>query len=168
MFIKKISLLCACMCLSFSVSALDVGTKAPDFLGKGVAGDEVRVSQFKGRILVVTFWASWCGPCVDQVDNLEKMLEKFPGDDVSVVAVNYQEDLGRFDVLNRETLFTSDAGGVLEAFGLQAMPYVYVIDRAGVLRYMKYGFKPGDGELVFNKILGEVYKEGFLEGLAGG
>lgn len=52
----------------------------PEFTGKTLDGKEIQLSQFKGKVVVVNFWASWCGPCIEEVPSLIKLLKTFPND----------------------------------------------------------------------------------------
>ena len=77
---------------------LDVGPKegklAPDFEISDFDGSRHRLSDFRGKTVYVTFWASWCGPCKRELPDIEKLQARHP-DDVVVIAVNRAEPLGR-------------------------------------------------------------------------
>lgn len=59
----------------------------PEFSGKTLDGKEIQLSQFKGKVVVVNFWASWCGPCIEEVPSLIKLLKAFPND-LELIAIS--------------------------------------------------------------------------------
>lgn len=59
----------------------------PEFSGKTLDGKEIHLSQFKGKVVVVNFWASWCGPCIEEVPSLIKLLKTFPND-LELIAIS--------------------------------------------------------------------------------
>src|SRR3546814_10895546 len=77
---------------SSDVCSSDLGDIPPDELGIGIDGQAVRVSDFRGRVLITTFWASWCGPCVRELELLERLQRVAGRDRVVVVGVNRSEE----------------------------------------------------------------------------
>ncbi len=101
-------------------------------------GSPVRLSDFKGRVVLVNFWATWCAPCIREMPGLDRLEAKLGGPDFTVVAVN--EDRGGAKIaetflekLNTPNLrlYVDDKMKLMRAFGVRGMPTSFLLDRAG-------------------------------------
>jgi cytochrome c biogenesis protein CcmG/thiol:disulfide interchange protein DsbE len=123
-----------------------IGTVAPDFTIKD-ADRSVTLSQLRGKIVVLNFWATWCPPCVDEMPSLELLQKKFKGTGVTVLAVSVDDDaddyhnfLKRHDIdllTVRESGKKTDTGviaPVSSQYGTFKVPETYIIDRNGMIR----------------------------------
>jgi peroxiredoxin len=123
-----------------------IGTLAPDFTIKD-ADHSITLSQLRGKIVVLNFWATWCLPCVDEMPSLEHLQKKFEGKDVTVLAVSVDDDADDYhsflknhniDLLTvRESGQKTDTGviaPVSSRYGTFKVPETYIIDRNGVIR----------------------------------
>ena len=113
------------------------GRMAADFLLKSVSGDAVRLSDLRGRVVVLDFWATWCGPCRHELPDVEKLRAEFAGK-VEFFGVN-DEDRGTvagFLKKNKYELsvLMDNRRDVHRQYGVRAIPTVFVIDRSGVIR----------------------------------
>ena len=68
-----------------------IGTPAPDFTIKD-SDRSITLSQLRGKIVVLNFWATWCPPCVDEMPSLEQLQKKFQGTDITILAVSVDDD----------------------------------------------------------------------------
>lgn len=148
----------ALLCMAMPAGAkLDAGTTPPDYLGKTPDRDEIHISQFKGRVVVVTFWASWCGPCRRELPALDA-LKKTAGDRAEIIAVNVKDTAEDYRLIRRQLkgtalTFTHDRDGkISEAFKVTSYPNLYVIDQAGVIARVHVGF----GEDSMNEIIDDI------------
>jgi peroxiredoxin len=66
--------------------------KAPDFTLMDMQGRQVSLSDFKGKIVLVNFWATWCPPCIEEMPSMEKLYQRFKGEDFVLLAVNAEEN----------------------------------------------------------------------------
>jgi Peroxiredoxin len=121
---------------------------APDFVLKSANGKNVRLSELKGRIVMLNFWATWCGPCAKEIPHLNELHESFDPYDFELLGINLDEDqskaihlANKLDV-NFPVLFDS-AKEVSKSFDIKAMPTTIIIDRAGKIRHVNRGFKKG-------------------------
>jgi thiol-disulfide isomerase/thioredoxin len=112
-----------------------VGQPAPDFNLELAEGGKFRLSEQKGRVVVLDFWATWCGWCMQSMPELDVMADEF-GDRISWVAVNLQEDrktiaasLERLGIAPRVALDID--GATAEKFGVTAIPQTVVVDAEG-------------------------------------
>ncbi|HBE71318.1 MAG TPA: hypothetical protein DDW52_24495 [Planctomycetaceae bacterium] len=119
------------------VNALD-GNPAPTFTLQTLDGDEFDLAQTRGKVIVLDFWASWCGPCMQSMPRLESAVEEIGSPDVRLIAINLQESSTRaraaIERLGINPLVLRDQDGkVASAYGARAIPQTVVIDRDGTV-----------------------------------
>ncbi|MDR1727398.1 MAG: TlpA family protein disulfide reductase [Acidobacteriota bacterium] len=124
----------------------DVGQAAPSFKLKDLDGREIALEQFRGKIVLIDFWATWCGPCRMTMPVVEKLSKEYP-DDLVLLAVNLQESVGEVrQYLEQQGLqsqvLLDEGGDVSIAYGADAIPMQFLIDRDGVVRNVLTGFSP--------------------------
>jgi thiol-disulfide isomerase/thioredoxin len=130
---------------------LEVGATPPDYLGKTPDKEEVRISGSAGQVVVVTFWASWCGPCRRELPALDA-LQKVAGNRARIVAVNVKDTPQDYKAIRRQMkdsaiTFTWDKDGkIAEGFAVNSYPNLYVIGRDGKIASVHVGF--GESSLV--------------------
>lgn len=135
-----------------SAFAVEAGEAAPDFSAKRLgAGEDIDLAAYRGKVVYLDFWASWCPPCLLSLPALEKLRGEFPATDFEVIAVNLDRDTSRaMRFLAERTIgypsATDPEGRIPEKFGLETMPTAYLIDREGVVRHVHKGFRMGDVE----------------------
>ncbi|HXH21162.1 MAG TPA: TlpA disulfide reductase family protein [Dehalococcoidia bacterium] len=115
------------------------GELAPDFAFSGYLGERQRLSDFRGRMVVLNFWASWCSPCRAEMADLQAALSRYGPDRLAVLAVNNGESYSTgLAFLEREgialTAFAVDTSGdIAERYRVRGMPSTYFIDCRGVV-----------------------------------
>lgn len=124
-----------------------VGTAAPDFTLKTLSGDKFTLSKYKGRVVVLDFWATWCGPCLQAMPLIESVVDEFEADDVMLVAVNLQQTADpirqTLERLEIEPMVVLDIDGVAAGrYEAQAIPQTVVIDREGTIQNLFVGGGP--------------------------
>src|SRR5258708_37945252 len=75
---------------------MEVGDRVPDDLGRDAAGNRVHLSDYRGKLVIVSFWASWCGPCRKELPVLAAIQKKGTRDKIAIFAVNWRGGAGRF------------------------------------------------------------------------
>jgi len=138
----------ACSLASVVAFAKIKADSAPDFVLKSASGKNVRLSELKGRIVMLNFWATWCGPCAEEIPHLNELHESLDPYDFELLGINLDEDQSKamhlakkLDV-NFPVLFDADKD-VSKSFDIKAMPTTIIIDRAGKIRHVNRGFKKG-------------------------
>lgn len=129
--------------------SLAAGSPAPDFELAARDGGKVRLADLKGDVVMINFWASWCGPCRQEMPLLAQLQAKYEPLGFQLLGVNVEPD-------SREALawlqgvpvtfpiLFDTASEVAGRFGVQGMPSTVFVDRAGNVRYVHQGYKPGD------------------------
>jgi thiol-disulfide isomerase/thioredoxin len=125
---------------------MHVGDRPPDFLGRDTDGSDIRLSADPGKVTVITFWATWCGPCLQELPLLEAAQEVAGPERLRIIAINFQEDRRtvtsvRRDLSKFQITFAYDPGGrVASAFGINAIPHMYMLDKRGRIARIRVGY----------------------------
>lgn len=138
---------------------LNVGERAPDFTVKDLDGKPISLSDFKGKRVLLNFWASWCPPCRAEMPYMERIYQDYKDDGIAIVAVNMLttekkiEDVVDF-VNNYELTFPiplDEEGELGTTYEIMAYPTSYFIDSDGVIRSKMTGTM--DEEYIENELL---------------
>lgn len=140
------------LALAFAPAALALseGDRAPAFELPALDGQgEVNLSDYRGKVVWLDFWASWCPPCLVSLPQLEKLRREMPAAKFQIIAINVDDNPKKaLKFLAKNPVgypSGSDPQGKLpEAFDLQTMPTSYLIDQNGVIRHVHKGFHDGD------------------------
>lgn len=117
---------------------------APDFELENMAGGKVKLSNLKGKLVVINFWATWCGPCVREMPMLQEYQDLYP-DELIILGIDMQESretvqdfLDKFNLTYTILLdFTGKVGQMYQVF---ALPNTLFVDKDGILRYHHIGY----------------------------
>ncbi|MDX2410474.1 MAG: TlpA disulfide reductase family protein [Woeseiaceae bacterium] len=124
------------------------GQAAPDFALKNSSGDNVRLSEYRGDVVMVNFWATWCGPCRQEMPLLDELYSRYERVGFSLLGVNIDDDSRKAMNMVSElgvsfpVLFDARKE-VSKLYKVEAMPVTVLIDREGTVRYVHHGYKPG-------------------------
>jgi thiol-disulfide isomerase/thioredoxin len=135
----------------FATPALAVAPAgpAPQFQLPSMAGKTVDLSQFKGQVVMINFWASWCGPCRTEMPILEKLHAKYKPMGFTMVGINVEPDSKLAVEWLKATPVTfpilfDTKSEVSKLYQVAGMPSTVIVDRKGNLRWLHRGYKPGD------------------------
>lgn len=125
-----------------------VGDMAPDFSLLTLSGEPVQLQAERGKVVLLSFWATWCGPCRLELPHFEDLQKEFGLDDFSVIAVSAdtrKHDIEKFsDELKLKLPLLYDPGlKVNQSYRIQAMPMAFILDHSGKIRHIHKGFKEG-------------------------
>lgn len=135
--------------LLVSASAIAPGATAPAFQLPGSGGKAVGLSDLKGQVVLINFWASWCGPCRQEMPLLEQLYRKYQAAGFTMLGVNVEpksDDAANFlksTPVSFPILFDRDSK-VSKLYEVSGMPSTVIVDRKGNVRYVHHGYKPGD------------------------
>ena len=134
---------------ALSASAVTVKDNAPDFTLKSLEGTNLRLEEYRGQVVLINFWASWCGPCRQEMPLLDRIHQRYQDAGFAVLGVNVEGEASAARKITDKTKVTFpvliDAGQqVSEEYEVEAMPSTVLVDRDGVVRYIHKGYKPGD------------------------
>jgi peroxiredoxin len=139
----------AAIVLASAAFAADAGGPAPAFSLAAVDGGQGALSQYKGQVVMLNFWATWCGPCQQEMPLLDQMYRKYKPAGFTLIGVNVDKDAPPVkDLLARKPVsfpvLLDPASQVSKAYHVDEMPSSVLIDRKGEIRYIHRGYKPGD------------------------
>jgi peroxiredoxin len=141
-----------------SLAASDLsGLPAPDFALKSSTGENLRLSEFRGDVVMINFWATWCGPCRQEMPLLDQLYTRYERVGFSLLGVNIDDDSARAMDMIRElgvsfpVLFDARKE-VSQLYNVDAMPVTVLVDREGTVRHVHKGYKPGYEEMYLDQI----------------
>ena len=135
-----------------ALSNADVVTPAPNFTLKSHTGENLRLSEQRGEVIMLNFWASWCGPCRQEMPELDELHTKYRELGFSVFGINVDAQRSMAEKVLAEIpvdfpiLFDTD-NLVSELYSVDAMPMTVLVDRDGAIRHLHRGYKPGYEDL---------------------
>ena len=133
-----------------AAGALEVGDRAPQFTAPSLdGGRDLSLAAYRGKVVYLDFWASWCAPCLTSLPLLEELRAELSGEDFQVLAVNVDADpkAARKFLARRPVGYPSamdPEGRLPERFQIEKMPTSFLIDRQGVIRHVGRGFRRSD------------------------
>ena len=149
------ALLCGVLITSLSLAG-DIKT-APDFNLDQYKGEKLSLSQLKGQVVLINFWASWCIPCKEEMPLLDQMYRKHKPMGFTLLGVNVEPESAKAEALLQQkpvsfpVLFDRQSQ-VSKLYNVAGMPTSVLIDRNGNVRYLHKGYKPGDENTYLDQI----------------
>lgn len=133
------------------------GGSPPPLALKDLAGHQYRVADYQGKVLLINFWATWCGPCLDEMPSIQRLKEKLAGRPFVVLAVNLDEPESRIrkflTQMNIDFPILLDPGRkVARAWDARILPASFVIGPDGKIRYTLVGGIEWDNEHIVARI----------------
>jgi peroxiredoxin len=121
---------------------------APDFSLPDQAGAEVSLDDFSGQVVLLNFWASWCGPCREEMPLLVELHQRYESLGFTLLGVNVEEDSAAADAFLNSVpvsfpILYDRKNQVSKLYDVIAMPSTVLIGRDGQVRYIHHGYEPG-------------------------
>ena len=151
----RVTALAATLAVSSLVGAS--ASLAPTFALPSRGGDTVTLEKLKGQVVMINFWASWCGPCRTEMPLLDQMYKRYSSLGFTLLGVNVESDTKDAEKLLQQVpvsfpvLFDKE-NKVSKLYEVNAMPSTVFIDRKGNVRYLHRGYKNGDEGEYLNQI----------------
>ena len=149
--------LVALLAVAGSVSAATqlLGADAPDFVLKSLSGKNLRLSEYRGEVVMLSFWATWCGDCRAQLAQLALMRDRYRDAGVELLAVSLDQSARQAGDVTADATYPvlhDPAGEVGRLYDVTKMPVMVLIDRGGVVREVFEGFRRGNEEQYLERV----------------
>jgi thiol-disulfide isomerase/thioredoxin len=136
-----------------------VGAPAPEINVQALSGKNIAVSSYKGRVVLLDVWASWCVPCKQELPMLDEMAGRLRRQGIEVLAVSVDQERANVVKFLRArprwslTIAHDPRGEIADRLQPEKMPTSYIIDRAGIIRYVNSGFVPSDADVIERRLV---------------
>jgi len=154
---NRIAALAAALMLALPAWAAADDVQAPAFTLQSLDGRTVTLGQYKGDVVMINFWASWCGPCRQEMPLLDDIYKQYKDMGFVLLGVNVEPDASNANGWLKKTpvsypILYDPKSSVSQLYQVQAMPTTVIIDRKGIVRYVHNGYLPGDENQYMNSI----------------
>ena len=136
-----------------------IGAPLPPLKVDALSGRTIDIGSYRGRVLLLDVWASWCGPCKQELPMLDAMAKRLKGQGIDVLAVSVDQERANVDKFVHGhgrwslTIAHDPRQEIAELLQPDKMPTSYVVDRAGIVRYVNAGFVPEDASTIERRLL---------------
>jgi thiol-disulfide isomerase/thioredoxin len=135
-----------------------VGAPAPEIQVDSLGGKPIALADYRGKVVLLDVWASWCGPCKQELPMLDDMAKRLRGEGVEVLAVSIDQERANLTHFLKArprwalTIAHDPRGAIADRLGPDKMPTSYIIDRQGIIRYVNSGFEPADAAVIERRL----------------
>jgi thiol-disulfide isomerase/thioredoxin len=131
--------------------------KPPALRLEDMQGKIHELTDYKGEVVLVNFWATWCPPCVEEIPSMGRLARRLGGQGFTILGINLgepKEQVARFleSTPADFPILVDEDGGSAESWSIRAYPTSFLVDREGVIRYAYFGALEWDSEAVIEKI----------------
>ena len=131
-----------------AMTASAVSGIAPDFALQSRDGSSVSLADLRGQVVMINFWATWCGPCREEMPHLEALHQRYSALGFTLLGVNVEENSADAVSWLEETpvsfpVLFDPQNHVSKLYDVVAMPSTVLVDRQGNVRYLHHGYQPG-------------------------
>lgn len=159
--VAAVAALCLFLVPAVSFAKVERGDRAADFVAaKDDRNRRVKLKQYRGKIVVITFGASWCKPCKKELVAWEKLARKYKERGVVFLAVNIDKDVAKGKAFMKKAKLKAmravyePGGTTVESYDPPTMPTTYIVDQRGIVRHLHAGYRSGDED----KLAGQLDK----------
>lgn len=137
--------------LGHKLTALSKPVPAPDFTLEDMDEEKYNLADYRGKVVLLNFWATWCPPCRREMPSMERLHQKYNGKDFTVLAINQMETgdhvfayTGQLEVDPTFTILFDTDSTVSRAYRVKGLPTTFLIDKKGMIRYRAIGGREFD------------------------
>ncbi|MFY7911324.1 MAG: TlpA family protein disulfide reductase [Emticicia sp.] len=116
-------------------------SQAPVFIAKDISGKTISLEKYKNKFILLAFWASWCGPCVEEIPTISLMREKYSTDKFEIISVTLDDNLTQFsEAIKKYNMNWKHIYGdkdLVKKYGVIGIPEIYLIDKTGKIIYKR-------------------------------
>lgn len=132
-----------------------------DFISKDINGNVVALKNFRGKYVLLNFWATWCGPCLAEMPDIEKIRKTFPKSELAIISIclrsdtaGFRKDIKKFN-MNWTNIF--DDENIINGYSVRSIPQIYLIDKEGRIIYKEHDLEPKSIDKGLNKLWKILY-----------
>lgn len=145
---RSLILLAAGALTASSITAGEISRPAPNFTLQTRDGGDLSLADLQGQVVMVNFWATWCGPCRQEMPHLEALYQRYGDLGFTLLGVNVEPDTSGATKFLRDTpvsfpILFDPSSEVSKLYDVIAMPSTMLVDRSGNVRFIHHGYKPG-------------------------
>jgi cytochrome c biogenesis protein CcmG, thiol:disulfide interchange protein DsbE len=140
-------------------SGNQVGAPVPEIHVESLAGKDLGIADYRGKVLLLDVWASWCGPCKQELPMLDDMAKRLRADGIEVLAVSIDQERANLVKFLKArprwalTIAHDPRGAIADRLAPEKMPTSYIIDREGIVRFVNSGFEPADAAVIERRLV---------------
>ncbi|NKB67360.1 MAG: redoxin domain-containing protein [Candidatus Latescibacteria bacterium] len=131
---------------SDSGSGADEDVPAPLFSLEAMAGAPVALEELRGQVVLINFWATWCGPCKLEMPHIQALHEQYGDQGLTVLAISTDQYRDKVEPFIKNQGFTFpvlyDDGSAQANYRVRGIPSLFLLDQAGIIRYSQAGYSP--------------------------
>lgn len=149
--------------LSHNLTVVKKNIPASEFELQDMDEEMVKLSDYKGKVVLLNFWATWCPPCIREMPSMERLHQQVGADDFKVIAINQMEDIdqvfaftGQLEVDPTFEILFDSTSEVSRDYAVRGLPTTYLIDKEGIIRYRAVGGREFDHAEVIKIIKGLI------------
>lgn len=151
--------------LSHNLTAVKKSIQASDFELQDMDEETVKLSDYRGKVVLLNFWATWCPPCIREMPSMERLHQQVNAEDFKVIAVNQMEDAdevfaftGQLEIYPTFEILFDKTSSVSQEYSVRGLPTTYLIDKKGKIRYRAVGGREFDHAEVI-KLINNLIEE---------
>lgn len=156
---------CVLVAAAEAANKLKVGDDPPDKFGISASGERIHLSDYRGRVVVISFWASWCPPCRAELPKMIALQRVATREKLVVLSVNWQQPADQFRVLRDKlkkfdlTLISDQYGSVGKVYNVTAIPHMVIIGKDGKIANIHIGYSEAELPALVDEINALLLKD---------